>query len=170
VKKELIYQDIKGNVVFVGYDSEKVPRYAFKRGTFSQINYKREAFGSDKRFAFNVIGKELQKLYVFEAPIDLISHMTISNIMKRDKAACYQHSRIALGGVSDNALEHFLSENGKVEELIFCFDSDETGEKSAYKLMCKYSEKGFLVRKRPPFNKDYNDDLINLTISGRIYK
>ena len=69
-----IYQDTHGNVVFVGTDENNEPKFACMRGTNTNKPFKGDCFGSDKRYAFSMEGSNREKLYVFEAPIDLLSH------------------------------------------------------------------------------------------------
>lgn len=68
-----IYQDIRYNAVFVGLDEKQEPKFACIRSTNSSISYKGDCNGSDKRYPFSIEGLNRSKLYVFEAPIDLMS-------------------------------------------------------------------------------------------------
>ena len=66
-----IYEDSKRhNVVFVGRDRSGTPRYAHVRGT--QESFRQDIAGSDKSYPFRYEGNGSQ-LFVFEAPIDLLS-------------------------------------------------------------------------------------------------
>ena len=58
------------NAIFVGRDEDGVPRYAHQRGTAG--NFRLDVKGSDKAFNFCYRG-EGERLFVFEAPIDLLS-------------------------------------------------------------------------------------------------
>jgi hypothetical protein len=59
IEEKKLYQDNRGNAVFVGFDKD-TPKYAFKRGTLSEefLNgkeaYRGEETSSDKRFAFKM--------------------------------------------------------------------------------------------------------------------
>ncbi len=65
------------NAVFVGYDENGVPRHAHKRGLYIMGgSYRGNVEGSDPAYSFHHIGVN-DTLYVFEAPIDLLSHITI---------------------------------------------------------------------------------------------
>ena len=63
-----------GNAVFVGRDEDGVPRYAHQRGTAG--NFRLDVKGSDKAFNFCYRG-EGERLFVFEAPIDLLSFLCL---------------------------------------------------------------------------------------------
>ena len=68
-----IYEDAKRhNVVFVGRDRNGTPRYAHVRGTAD--TFRQDITGSDKSYPFRYEGNSNQ-LFVFEAPIDLLSFM-----------------------------------------------------------------------------------------------
>ena len=83
------------NAVFVGRDEDGVPRYAHQRGTAG--NFRLDVKGSDKAFNFCYRG-EGERLFVFEAPIDLLSFLCL---FKKD---WQKQSYLALGGVGDKAL------------------------------------------------------------------
>lgn len=80
IAEKKIFQDDHNNVVFVGYNEDKKAAFACVRGTNTKVQYRGDCDGSDKRYAFSMEGKGSSgKLYVFEAPIDLLSHATMSN-------------------------------------------------------------------------------------------
>ena len=62
------------NAVFIGRDEDGVPRYAHQRGTAG--NFRLDVKGSDKAFNFCYRG-EGERLFVFEAPIDLLSFLCL---------------------------------------------------------------------------------------------
>ena len=71
------------NAVFVGRDEDGVPRYAHQRGTAR--NFRLDVKGSDKAFNFCYRG-EGERLFVFEAPIDLLSFLCLFKRTGRSKA------------------------------------------------------------------------------------
>ena len=86
VCKGMIYESADyHNVVFVGFDADGVPRHAHKRGTGSQSSYKGNIGGSLPEYSFHWHGQS-ERLYLFEAPIDLLSFIS----MNKDK--WQQHS------------------------------------------------------------------------------
>ena len=62
------------NAVFVGRDESGIPRYAHQRGTAG--SFRLDVKGSDKAFNFCYRG-EGERLFVFEAPIDLLSFLCL---------------------------------------------------------------------------------------------
>ena len=95
----MIYEDAKyHNAVFVGYDSDGVPRHAHKRGTYTSGEpFKGNVEGCDPRYSFHWNGQS-DTVYVFEAPIDLLSFISL---YQKD---WQKHSYVALCGVAEHAL------------------------------------------------------------------
>ena len=100
------------NAVFVGRDKDGVPRYAHQRGTAG--NFRLDVKGSDKAFNFCYRG-EGERLFVFEAPIDLLSFLCL---FKKD---WQKQSYLALGGVGDKALMRFLSDRPNIKTVWCCW-------------------------------------------------
>ena len=73
-----LYEDAEHhNAVFVGLDETGVPRQASRRSTSTfGKSFKNTVEGSDTRYSFAHYG-ESDKLFVFEAPIDMLSFITI---------------------------------------------------------------------------------------------
>lgn len=71
------------NAVFVGRDESGIPRYAHQRGTAG--SFRLDVKGSDKTFNFCYRG-EGERLFVFEAPIDLLSFLCLFKRTGRSKA------------------------------------------------------------------------------------
>ncbi|MEG0614203.1 MAG: DUF3991 and toprim domain-containing protein [Oscillospiraceae bacterium] len=157
--EEKIYQDNKNNVVFVGIDEEKKPRFACVRGTLSDVIYRGDCLGSDKRFSFSLDGTNSKKLYVFEAPIDLLSHATLTNKIVKNDIAWKVHNRLALSGKTDVALTYYLSKHPNIKELMLCLDNDVAGQTAATEIKGKYEKLGYAVKIILPKQKDFNDDL-----------
>lgn len=158
-----IYQDNKGNAVFVGHNKDGEAKYASVRGTLSDVQYRGDVAGSDKSYGFALAGAEKGRVYVFESPIDLMSHATLANLATGDPEAWKQHNRVSLGGVSDVALKRYLDERPEVKNIVFCLDNDKAGLENTEKYIKKYSEMGYTVRNRPPRGKDFNEDLAQLS-------
>ena len=148
----LIYEDAKHhNVVFVGKDINGIPRYAHCRGTSDK--FRMDTTGSDKSFGFCYRGKG-KELFVFEAPIDMLSHIALY------PAGWREHSYLSLGGVSTKALERFLSERKDIESIYIATDNDEAGNNAAEKL-AELIPQEISVYRFLPQAKDWNEDLIN---------
>lgn len=148
----LIYEDARHhNVVFVGTDANGIPRYVHCRGTADK--FRMDVTGSDKSYGFCYRGKGTE-LYVFEAPIDLLSHIALF------PAGWEEHSYLSLGGVSPKALERFLSERRDIESVFIATDNDEAGNHAAEKL-AELIPQEISVYRFLSHVKDWNEELIN---------
>ena len=115
-----------------------------------------------KENSFYLNGTNPRKVYVFESPIDLLSHATLADIRSGNKGEWIHDSRLSLGGNSDVALEHYVKEYPKVEEICFCVDNDMGGEKAIKAYAGKYKDMGYIVTREIPKLKDFNEDLVDL--------
>lgn len=160
IKAQKIYQDNHNNVVFIGYNEENKASFACVRGTSTTVQYRGDCVGSDKRYAFSMDGlSKSGKLYVFEAPIDLLSHATMANKITQKPDAWQAHSRISLAGVSDVALEHYLESHTEVKEIHFVLDNDKAGREAAEKYCKKYEDLGYATKNHVLKHKDMNEEL-----------
>lgn len=127
--EHLIYEDKEyHNAVFVGLDENGVPRHAHKRGTYTRGEpYKGNVEGSDPNCSFHYLGTD-DTLYVFEAPVDLLSFITLSPKDWR------QHSYVALDGVAEHAMLHLLECHPSLKNIMLCLDHDAAGIEAAYRL------------------------------------
>ena len=97
-KNHVLYEDKPyHNAVFVGRDENGMARHAHKRSTNSYgKTFRINIDGSDPRYSFHHIGKD-GSLFVFEAPIDLMSFATMFPYDWQD------HSYVACCGTSCTA-------------------------------------------------------------------
>ena len=154
-KQHTLYEDKEHhNAVFVGIDENGVPRQASKRSTNSYGNsFRITCQGSDTRYSFAHFG-ESKRLYVFEAPIDMLSFLTL---YQKD---WQKHSYIAMNGVYENAVLTALKNHSNLSEIILCVDNDEGGIEAVDRLRDILNENGYSNVKRlaPPY-KDWNEVL-----------
>lgn len=137
------------NAVFVGRDEGGIPRYAHQKGTAG--SFRLDVKGSDKAFNFCYRG-EGEKLFVFEAPIDLLSFLCLF------KKNWQKQSYLSLGGVGERALLRFLSDRPNVKTVYLCLDSDEAGNAATDRL-AKLTPEGLTVHRLMPLFKDWNEVL-----------
>jgi hypothetical protein len=159
IQKEMIYEDRRGNVVFVGYDEHNKLRFGCLRGTCA--NYRGDCAGSDKRYGFTMAAYgQSELLYIFESPIDAMSHASIEKYYAVfDDDSWKANHRLSLAGTSDAALPFLLNKHKDVKYLIFCLDNDHIGREAADNMARKYADKGYCTRLELPKNKDFNEDL-----------
>ena len=137
------------NAVFVGRDESGIPRYAHQRGTTG--NFRLDVKGSDKAFNFCYRG-EGERLFVFEAPIDLLSFLCLF------KKEWQKQSYLALGGVGEKALLCFLSDRPNIKTVYLCLDSDQAGSDACSRL-AELVPEGLTVHRLVPLFKDWNEVL-----------
>ncbi len=160
IQKGQLYEDRRGNVVFVGFDELGAARFASLRGTYGDCAFRMDCAGSDKRYGFSMAAcLPCDRLYVFESPIDAMSHATLCNADTGGGDAWQRHNRLSLAGTSDAALPFFLNQHTTVKELVFCLDNDAPGREAAAAMLEKYSDKGYMARLELPKGKDFNEDL-----------
>ena len=154
-KQHTLYEDKEHhNAVFVGVDENGVPRQASKRSTNSYGNSLRiTCQGSDTRYSFANFG-ESKRLYVFEAPIDMMSFLTL---YPKD---WQKHSYIAMNGVYENAVLTALKNHSNLREIVLCVDNDEGGVEAVDRLRDILHENGYPnVKRLAPEFKDWNECL-----------
>ena len=157
-KRKLLYEDKEHhNAVFVGADENGVPRQAHKRGTATfGKSFRQTVEGSDTKYSFAHFG-ESGKLFIFEAPIDMLSYLTLH------PEKWQEHSYIAMNGVYENAVLTALKGHSNLSEIVICTDNDVGGIDAADRLSDILKEKGYADIKRIlPTNKDWNEDLKQL--------
>ena len=154
-KQHTLYEDkTHHNAVFVGLNEKGVPKQAHKRSTNSVgSTFRITCGGSDTRYSFAHFG-ENERLYVFEAPIDMLSFLTL---YPKD---WQKHSYIAMNGVYENAVLTALKNHSNLSEVILCVDNDEGGIEAADRLRDILNENGYSNVKRlaAPY-KDWNEVL-----------
>ena len=154
-KQHTLYEDKQHhNAVFVRLDENGVPRQASKRSTNSfGKTFRITCEGSDTRYSFAHFG-ENERLYVFEAPIDMMSFLTL---YPKD---WQKHSCIAMNGVYENAVLAALKNQSNLSEVILCVDNDEGGIEAVDRLRDILNENGYSNVKclAPPY-KDWNEVL-----------
>ena len=154
-KQHTLYEDkTHHNAVFVGLNEKGVPKQAHKRSTNSVGGtFRITCGGSDTRYSFAHFGED-ERLYVFEAPIDMLSFLTLyPNDWQK-------HSYIAMNGVYENAVLTALKNHSNLSEVILCVDNDEGGIEAVDRLRDILNENGYSNVKRlaPPY-KDWNEVL-----------
>lgn len=170
IDNELIYeQDSNHNVVFVGYDSQKTPRYAMCRGTNSS-RYMKEEYGSHKAFSFKLDSlNDSNTVHLFESAIDLLSYATL---LKLDNKEWYNENLLSLAGVYQPAknieesklplaLNYYLNQHPNIEKIVLHFDNDAVGRNASKALQMIIPNRYEIIDDPPCIGKDVNDFLCN---------
>jgi hypothetical protein len=152
----LLYEDTPyHNCVFVGKNTRDEAVFANKRGTYDQDGpgFKGDVPGSDKAIAFRLpCNPDIDTIHVFEAPIDLMSYMTLH----RDLTS----NAVALCCLHDGALESYLKEDPHIKHIILCLDADKWAQEAILRIRGKYEPQGYTVTTDlPTCVKDWNEHL-----------
>ena len=140
--------------VFVGTDEHSVPRHAQKRSTNSCGRaIKLNVEGSEARYSFHHLGDD-GDLYVFEAPIDLLSYLTLH------PENWQHHSYVACCGTSYEPVRWMLRQMETPQMVSLCLDHDRAGERGSERMAEQIaSEFGIPTRRLISEQKDWNEDL-----------
>lgn len=154
IHRELIYEDAEyHNAVFVGLDENGVPKHIQKRSTHSVSSYKGNIEGSNAEYSFNFVGNS-DKLYVFEAPIDMLAYISIF------RGDWQQHSYVALCSTANVAALRMLRSYPNIKQVYLCLDHDPAGIEGSYRVAESIHQLGeYNVWRILPKNKDWDEDL-----------
>ena len=142
------------NAIFVGYDENGVPRHAHKRGLYTEgKGFKGNIDNSNPCYSFHYMGIS-DRLYVFEAPIDLLSFITVHKNSDWKK-----HSYLALCGISEQSIFKSIENNGELAHVVLCLDHDSAGIEASEKIEDMLAERNLSCSRLVPCFKDWNEDL-----------
>lgn len=140
------------NAVFIGEDEDGVARHAHKRSV-SERTFRINVEGSDPRYSFHHVGTG-GRLYVFEAPIDLLSFLTLY------RKGWQVSSYVSLCGTGEQALLWMLEQYPAIRSVCLCLDHDPAGIEATFRLADVLREHGYEdVGLLQPAYKDWNEDL-----------
>lgn len=154
VRAGLLYEEARfHNAVFVGRDDRGIPRHGHLHSTGSRVSsFRLNLPGSDSRYSFHHTGTD-GRLYVFEAPIDLLSHITLN------PKGWEQHSYLACCGLSMKPLLFRLEQQPALNQIFLCLDNDPAGNAACLRMAEELKARGLFVQRLCPDGKDWNDEL-----------
>ena len=154
VKQGMLYEDAEyHNAVFVGFDAQGVARHAHKRGTNSVSGFKGNVESSQPEYSFHWIGSS-GRLYVFEAPVDMLSYITLH------PDGWQKHNHVALCCAGLQAAVYQAQQNTHIREVVICTDYDEAGAEAYYRIKEALAENDRItVRREHSRCKDWNEDI-----------
>lgn len=168
IENKLLYQEEKtNNVVFIGYNNDNIPSYAFCRAT-NQERFMREATGSNKRYSFKIKADEESNIvHLFESSIDLLSYATLLHLENKNWRA---ENLLSLGGIYSSkydvektkipvSLTEFLKQNPNVNEINLHLDNDLAGKNASAFFQQVLSKKYKVFNDTVPYGKDVNEYL-----------
>lgn len=156
-REKLLFEDAEyHNAVFVGFDENGIARHAHKKSTATGSSFRINVEGSHPAYSFHYISKNPSphNLFVFEAPIDLLSYISLHP--ENWKNATY----VALNGVSEQPVLKLLELYPQLQRMTLCLDNDEAGLKAASRVHKTLRQQGFEdVVYDVSTHKDWNEDL-----------
>ncbi len=156
-REKLLFEDAEyHNAVFVGFGENGVARHAHKKSTATGSAFRINVEGSHPAYSFHYISKNPNhdNLFVFEAPIDLLSHISLHP--QNWKSASY----VALNGVSEQPVLKLIELYPQLQRVTLCLDNDEAGRKAASRIHKTLQQQGFEdVVYDVSAHKDWNEDL-----------
>ena len=156
VRKSLLYESADHhNAVFVGRDEQGKIRHLHARGTLTGSHFRQTLPGSEKEYSFHWLCTS-GKLYAFEAPIDMLSYISLH------PEGWQNHTYVALCGVTAAPIHRLLEAQPRLEEVTLCLDNDEAGHKAAHRIAAELlNQWNITVSAEFPSQKDWNDELLS---------
>ncbi len=156
-REKLLFEDAEyHNAVFVGFDEKGIARHAHKKSTATGSSFRINVKGSHPAYSFHYISKNPNphNLFVFEAPIDLLSYISLHP--QNWKNASY----VALNGVSEQPVLKMLELYPQLQRVILCLDNDKAGLKASSRIHKTLRQQGYeTVVYDLSAHKDWNEDL-----------
>ena len=150
-----LYEDVRHNCVFVGYDDNGNPAYAYKRGTYTNTNkpFKGDHEGSNKAYCWSYAPDKTSKIVmVYESPIEAVSHITVN----KERGDDWQKAHyLSLSCTGDPALVGYLRRNPQIEQIVFCMNNDAAGRKATRTMLKRFGVMYSCSEAPPP--EDFND-------------
>ena len=151
-----LYEDAEHhNCVFVGTDENDVARHAHLRSANSYgKTFRINIESSDPRYSFHHIGTD-GSLFVFEAPIDMLSYVTMH------PESWQEHSYVACCGTSFLPVQQMMAMmSGLVNKIYLCLDNDDGGQAACERMTEALKAWDVEVVRLVPARKDWNEDLV----------
>jgi len=196
IKEGLVYQTreqtakgaILSNIAFMCRSLDGKMMGAIKRGFPDKDNagFKGNSVGSDiGRYGFCYPGLNInsndsnpRSLFVFEAPIDALSYITMAVNALADKhpEVAMRHCYYATGGTHISGLIHFLTQpenRAHYSRIYLCHDNDAAGLQARIAAIAALEKLGYAsddIRCHMPISKDWNEDLMSGKASREVVK
>lgn len=160
VNRKMLYQDQRGNCVFVGRNLNGKAETACLRGTLSDVRFTGDIEGSDARKGI-CLRNHADKVIVTESVID---SMSVMSVLKGQGVDIREYDYLSLNGVGKaEALYQLLREEPK-EQILLALDRDLGGVKAMKQisetLQTTYGIAGEKISFHvPPQKKDWNEEL-----------
>ena len=157
IERGLLYEDLRGNCVFVAKDRGGAARATAKRGTVPGLPFKGDALGSDKHYGRHVPPESgfSQQVMVAGSAIDAMSVAVLH-------PAIMNWHLLSLNGAGNKAaVWMFLEAHPEVKMVALGLDSDEARTAPAGEIAQESTVKSYGVAPFMPDDKykDWNEQL-----------
>lgn len=162
VNRNMLYQDERGNCVFVAYNQKQEPNFACFRGTLSDVRFLGDVPGCDYQKGF-YIENRASRLIVTESVIDA---MSVMSILKEQGNDYREYDYLAMGGTGkyEAIMEHLKEQ--KKEQVLLALDRDLSGVESMQQiakiLIQDVGMEEEQVTFHVPGKKDWNQELTEM--------
>ena len=167
IKRNIIYEDTRHNLVIVGYDDNNIPTYASIRST-TPSRFMHDVTGSNKSYPFKLTtSKPNNELHIFEGAIDLMSFASLLLLKEIDYkqhnmlslAGVYQPSKVIAESKIPKALSLYLKQNTNINQIILHLDNDKAGRLATKALTTVLLPHYQVIDRAVPCGKDVNEYL-----------
>lgn len=159
ISKGIIKQDVRNNAILLHLDFDNQIVGADVQGTNSYKRFKGVVKNSNNSYGFSfIIGKNMDKIYIFEAGIDMLSYYQLH------KNCLDNCLLLSIGGSQKiNKIATYLSRYDTINTIYVSVDNDDAGNIALQQIRCIYNNK-LVIDNRDElikYNvKDYNNLLI----------
>ncbi len=141
------------NAVFVGLDENGIPRHGHKQGLYTRGKpFKGNVDSSHPCYSFNYRGGS-NKIYVFEAPIDMLSFISMH------KENWKEDNYLSLCGLSEQAMLKMIEVYRNINQVVLCLDNDIAGMEASEKFQDILLNREVDCKIQFPEYKDWNEDV-----------
>lgn len=136
VKEHLIKQDERGNIVFLHLNEQGEIVGADLNGTNTYKRFKGVVGNSNPNYGWSIkVGEEVKEIFVFEAPIDLISYYQlflneIDNVLLLSISGCEKIK----------VIKTYLNMHKSIEVIKVSVDNDKAGNHCLNNIISMYSD------------------------------
>lgn len=123
IDRKMLYQDMRGNCVFVAYGKDGEPNYGTFRGTLTGKKFLGDVPGNDYAQGF-YIDHNAEKMVVTESVIDAMSVMSVLHRQGQDYKA-YDYLVLTGTGKTEPVLNHLREK--PMKEVLLSLDHDNAG-------------------------------------------
>lgn len=168
IARNKVYQDHRGNVVFVETDFDNKVKNIHVKGTLTDKPFRLDVDDSVKLAGITFTNKDSKSLFITESVIDAMSIQSQGN----DREGWIKdNDYLSLQGVNIDTIKHYLltHDTSNLQNVYICTDNDSAGDLAAQHIESffeqaihdpKYELNNLYIGRVKPQTKDFNQDLV----------